>query len=389
MIHKQSFNPVPTVTRSPLRVAIVRREKNVALSMDVYADNLIAELKQIRPEWEIIEIAPEPWSDDLENLWHSGNPVKKYYERFWRHPRQVKQQTADIFHIIDHTNGHVAYWLRKLGKPVVMTCHDLVQYVYPEILRNQSRFPALSLAMWQYSVKGLNTADCVVTVSESTARDVTHWLKIPPRQVEVVANGVESVFQPLPDNIVRRWRSQYSQPGEICLLNVGSTHQRKNIETILRVVEVLIARGLKVRLWKLGDDFTPEQQQQIRARQIEPYVSFLRQPDRDALIRFYNAADVLLAPSLYEGFGLTVLEAMACGTPTIVANASSLPEVVGDAGILVEPLDVEAIADAVIRLQDSAYRQKIVQQGLARVGQFTWKQAAINLATIYEQLAWQ
>ena len=389
MIHKQPLNSVPTVTRSPLRVAIVRREKNVALSMDVYADNLIAELKQIRPEWEIIEIAPEPWSDDLENLWHSGNPVKKYYERFWRHPRQVKQQTADIFHIIDHTNGHVAYWLRKLGKPVVMTCHDLVQYVYPEILRNQSRFPALSLAMWQYSVKGLNTADCVVTVSESTARDVTHWLKIPPRQVEVVANGVESVFQPLPDNIVRRWRSQYSQPGEICLLNVGSTHQRKNIETILRVVEVLIARGLKVRLWKLGDDFTPEQQQQIRARQIEPYVSFLRQPDRDALIRFYNAADVLLAPSLYEGFGLTVLEAMACGTPTIVANASSLPEVVGNAGILVEPLDVEAIADAVIRLQDSAYRQKIVQQGLARVGQFTWKQAAINLATIYEQLAWQ
>ena len=387
MIHKQPFNPVPTVTRSPLRVAIVRREKNVALSMDVYADNLIAELKQIRPEWEIIEIAPEPWSDDLENLWHSGNPVKKYYERFWRHPRQVKQQTADIFHIIDHTNGHVAYWLRKLGKPVVMTCHDLVQYVYPEILRNQSRFPALSLAMWQYSVKGLNTADCVVTVSQNTARDVTHWLKIPPRQVEVVANGVESVFQPLPDNIVRRWRSQHSQPGEICLLNVGSTHQRKNIETILKVVEVLIARGLKVRLWKLGDDFTPEQQQQIRACQIEPYVSFLGQPDRDALIRFYNAADVLLAPSLYEGFGLTVLEAMACGTPTIVANASSLPEVVGDAGILVEPLDVEAIADAVVRLQDSAYRQKIVQQGLVRVGQFTWKQAAINLATIYEQLA--
>ena len=387
-MHK-SANPVAIKTHSPLRVAIVRREKNVALSMDVYADNLIAELKRIRPEWEITEIAPEPWSDDLENLWHSGNPLKKYYERFWRHPRQVKQLKADIFHIIDHTNGHVAYWLRELGKPVIMTCHDLVQYVYPEILRNQSRFPALSLAMWQYSVKGLNSADRVVSVSQSTARDVTHWLKIPPQQVEVVANGVDSAFQPLPDNLVRQWRSQHSQPGEICLLNVGSTHQRKNIETILKVVEMLNARGIKTRLWKLGDRFTSEQQQQICESEIEPYVSFIGQTDHDALIRFYNAADVLLAPSLYEGFGLTVLEAMACATPTIVANTSSLPEVVGDAGILVEPLDIRAIADAVVRLQDSAYRQKIVHQGLARVNRFTWKQAAVDLAAIYEQLAWQ
>ncbi|MEL6927857.1 MAG: glycosyltransferase family 1 protein [Cyanobacteria bacterium J06600_6] len=388
MIHKQYLNSAPTLVRSPLRVAIVRRQKNIALSMDVYADNLINELKQIRPEWEIMEIAPEPWGDDPENLWHSGNPLKKYYERFWRHPRRVKRQMADIFHIIDHTDGHVAYWLQKLGKPVVMTCHDLVQYVYPEILRNQSRFPALSMAVWKYSVRGLNSVDRIVTVSQNTAEDITRWLKIPSQQVETVANGVESNFRSLPDNLVAKWRSQYSQSGEICLLNVGSTHQRKNIETILQVVATLVARGIAVRLWKLGSDFTPQQQQQIRDLQIESSVSFLGQQNQDALVHFYNAADVLLAPSLYEGFGLTVLEAMACGTPTIAANASSLPEVVGDAGILVEPLDVKAIADAIVRLQqDSDFRQTIVQKGLVRVRQFTWKQAAVDLAAVYESLA--
>lgn len=102
-----------------MRVAIVRREAKVAFSMDVYTDNLVAELKELRPNWSIIEIAPQAWSDDLENLWHSGNPLRKYYERFYNHPRVVNQMEADIFHIIDHTDGHLAYGLKKDRKSVV------------------------------------------------------------------------------------------------------------------------------------------------------------------------------------------------------------------------------------------------------------------------------
>ena len=94
-----------------MRLAIVRRELGVALSMDVYADNLVAGLKALRPEWQITEIAPEPWSQS-DNLWQSGSGFRKYYERLWRHPRAVSQVEGDISHIIDHSNAQVDYWLK-------------------------------------------------------------------------------------------------------------------------------------------------------------------------------------------------------------------------------------------------------------------------------------
>lgn len=375
-------------TRRSLRVAIVRREPKVALSMDVYADNLLAQLRAIRPDWEFIEIAPQPWSSNAEDLWNSGNPLRKYYERFWQHPRQVQKQQADIFHIIDHTNGHVAYWLKNQGKPVVITCHDLVQYVYPEILRDRAKIPALSLAMWQYSVKGLKIAQRAIAVSQHTAQDLTHWLKIDPQEIEVVPNGVSEKFRPLPVAEVAQWRSQYAKSEEICLLNVGSSHQRKNIETVLQVMATLLERGQAARLWKLGADFTAEQQQFIRRHHLEKQINYLGKPSLEELILFYNAADVLVAPSLYEGFGLTVLEAMACGLPTIVSNVSALPEVVGKAGIQVEPTDTGAIVRAISQLQeDPIYRQSLKEAGLAQVKQFSWRRAAQMLAQIYEEIA--
>ena len=387
MILKELGTKTKSTGRS-LRIAIVRREPNVALSMDVYADNLLAQLRAIRPNWEFIEIAPQPWSRNAENLWHSGNPLRKYYERFWQHPRQVQKQQADIFHIIDHTNGHVAYWLKKQRKPVVITCHDLVQYVYPEILRDQAKIPALSLAMWQYSVKGLKIAQRAIAVSQHTANDLTRWLEVDPQQIEVVPNGVNEEFRPLPVAEVAQWRSQYAKSEEICLLNVGSSHQRKNIETILQVMATFLEQGQAARLWKLGADFTAEQQQFIRDRHLEQHIDYLGKPSFKELTIFYNAADVLVAPSLYEGFGLTVLEAMACGLPTIVSNVSALPEVVGKAGIQVEPKDTRAIVRAISQLQaDPSYRQSLKEAGLAQVKQFSWRRAAQKLAQIYEAIA--
>ena len=371
-----------------MRVAIVRRESNVALSMDVYADNLISELKAIHPEWEIIQIAPQPWSDDLENLWHSGNPLRKYYERFFKHPRAVSQLEVDLFHIIDHTNGHVAYWLKKSDKPIIITCHDLVQYIYPEILKNHSHFPALSMAVWQYAIKGITVANFTIAVSTNTAKDITNWLNIDPKHVAVVPNGVESEFHPLSPEVVKNWRQQYvNSPEEICLLNVGSTHQRKNNITILKVVKAIADLSIPVRLWKIGEKFTTEQKQFISEHALDKYITLIEKANREALICFYNAADVMLAPSLYEGFGLTIVEAMACGTPVITSNVSSLPEVAGDGAILVNPTDVEAMTQAIFRLQkDTVYRQNLINKGLAKAKTFTWRKTAENTAKVYQQL---
>ncbi|MGL5874477.1 MAG: glycosyltransferase family 4 protein [Xenococcaceae cyanobacterium] len=370
-----------------MRVSIVRREPGVALSMDVYANNLIAGLKVLRPNWAIEEIAPEPWSKDA-NLWHSGTGLRKYYERFWRHPRAVRQQSADLFHIIDQSNAHVAYWLKKTDRPVVVTCHDMVHFVCPEILRDQCRFPAVSLASWKFSVGGMRATDRVMAVSEDTAKDITKMLGIDPDKIVAIPNGVDRLFRPLSSVEIESVRQRYKASAEtICLLNVGSTHQRKNIMTVLQVLKILLDRGRSVRLWRVGDDFTIEQKAFIEAHNLEGAIEQIGKRSQAELLYIYNGADVLLAPSLYEGFGLTPLEAMACGTPTIGSNISAIPEVVGDAGILVDdPLNAPEIASLVIRLQDEpSYRNTLVTKGLERVKQYTWLRTAEEVARTYEQ----
>jgi glycosyltransferase involved in cell wall biosynthesis len=371
-----------------MKIAIVRREPKVAFSMDVYADNLVAELKELRPDWEILEIAPQPWSKNSENLWRTGNPLRKYYERFYQHPKAVKQVDADLFHIIDHSDAHIAYGLKKIGKPVVVTCHDLVQFIYPEIMKNQARFPSFSLAVWQYCVKGITLADSTIAVSSNTAKDVAHWLNVTPDKIAVVPNGVDTVFDLIDKKAVADWKQQYTKsPNEICLLHVGSNQQRKNIETVLKVIKAIADQDIPVRLWKVGGDLYPEQEQYIAANNLGEHITLVSNPEPQALINFYNAADVLVAPSLYEGFGLTVLEAMACGTPTITSNVSSIPEVAGDAAVLVDPTDVVAITEAVLRInRDPAFRQDLIDRGLARVKEFSWKKTAEQTAQLYEQV---
>jgi glycosyltransferase involved in cell wall biosynthesis len=371
-----------------MKIAIVRREPKAALSMDIYADNLVAELKELKPDWEILEIAPQSWSENLQENWQA-NPLRKYYERFYRHPQAVKQVDADLFHIIDHSDAHIAYGLKKIGKPVVVTCHDLVQFIYPEIMQNEARFPAFSLAVWQYCVRGITVADSTIAVSSNTGKDIAHWLNVAPGKIAIVPNGVgTTVFNTLDKKAVADWKQKHTgSPDEICLLHVGSNQQRKNVETVLKVIKAIAEQGIPVRLWKVGGDFYPEQRQYIEAHNLSKYITAVSNPEQKTVINFYNAADVLVAPSLYEGFGLTVLEAMACGTPIITSNVSAIPEVAGDAAVLVDPTDVVAIADAVLRIhRDRDFRQELIDRGFARIKEFSWKKTAEKTAQLYEQV---
>mgnify|MGYP000040805853 CR=1 FL=1 len=370
-----------------VRVTMVRRERNISTSMDVYADSLIAELRVARPGWLIQEISPQPWNKDGHS-WRSGIGLRKYYERLWRHPRAVEQLESDIFHILDHSDAHVARWLKNKDRAVVVTCHDLVQFVYPEILKDVSRFPAVSLASWKYSVTGMKHADRVVSVSSNTASDVAQMLKLAPEKITVIPNGVDTYFQPLPSQEVADIRTQYEGSQEtFCLLNVGVTQQRKNISTVLRVLAKVSAIGIPVRLWKVGDGFTDEQQNFIQTHNLESMIVLLGKPDKETLRKLYNAADSLIAPSLYEGFGLTVIEAMACGTPVITSNVSSLPEVVGDAAVSVAPLDVDAMAAAVCKIRQNVdYRGQLIEKGILRAKTFTWQNTAQQVADVYETI---
>ena len=366
-----------------MRIAIARTMPE--FSMDVYAEGLVSGLRAVRPDWEIVELFPHPIDRKSRSSWVR---VRKYYERFWNFPRCLTQQNTDIVHIVEAADAHMVYWLRKTAKRTVVTCHDLINYFYSDNRVASVQLPLVSHQMWLHAIRGMRYADRVVAVSAATAKDTVQILNLEPTRISVVPNAVEAVFQPLSENQVQSIRQKYAiQPSTLCLLNVGSDHRRKNLLNILQSLAVLQQVGLSFVFWKVGSDFTVEQKELIQHLQLEQIVRYWGKPDRATLVELYNAADLLVSPSLFEGFGMTLLEAMACGTPVITSNVSSMPEVVGDSGMLVDPNSPQAIADAVLHLyKNPTLYTDLVEKGLARVKPFTWQNTAEQVATIYEKL---
>lgn len=366
-----------------MRIAILRSTSQSSFSMKVYANNIVKGLREVRPEWDIVDLSPKV--STLRPLGSAGRAAGKYYERYWRYPLSFKHQSADIFHVVDHSDGHLVPWLKQFGKTVVITCHDLINLVQPEMYRGLSLAPVISLNTWRWSVHRMTAADQIIAVSSHTAKDVSEQLGIASSTITTVPNAVSQFFQPLPPEEVLAFRHQHKvSPDTFCLLNVGSNNPRKNVSAILHVMRLLKERQQPIHFWKAGSDFNAEQYEFIDSHRLGDCISYLGKPDDSMLIKLYSAADVLLAPSLYEGFGLTVLEAMACGTPVITSNVSSLPEVAGDAAITVAPTDYSSMADAVERLrQDANFRQHLIGAGHARAKTFTWLNTAEQVAQVY------
>lgn len=370
-----------------MRIAIVRRTPQISYSMDVYADGLVSGLKTVRPNWEFIQIVPEK----LQQGSSLFNGLNKYYQRYWNYPRYIKKQDVDLFHVIDHSDGHIAYWLKDSAKPTVITCHDLVNFVQPENARTQARIANISMAAWKWAVRGLRKADHIISVSNHTAKDVKEILDIKSERITVVPNAVEPRFHQLSHTEIAAFRQQHKiSPETICLLNVGSNQPRKNVITVLKVLKALKAKGLPIHFFRTGQDFSQEFKTFIQTHNLSDCITDFGRPDNTTLTKIYNAADILVSPSLYEGFGMTLLEAMACGTPVITSNVTSLPEVAGDAGIVVNPTDVDAIVEAVFHLyNDDEYRKILINKGLERVKLFTWEATAEKVAQGYEKLIQQ
>lgn len=244
------------------------------------------------------------------------------------------------------------------------------------------------MTLWQQAVQSMKQANHVITVSAHTKQDTVEHLGISPKDITVIHNAVNNGFRPLNPEHNRAVRERYSLAnGTFCLLNVGSNNARKNISAILSVIDRLKSQELPVVFWKAGADFDLSQKQFIQTRGLGSVVRYLGKPTEETLVELYNAADCLIAPSLYEGFGFTILEAMACGTPVITANVSAMPEVAGDAALLVDPNDIEVIARAVQDLHTHPEKAKaLVRKGLTRVQNFSWENTAEQAAQVYEQV---
>lgn len=290
-------------------------------------------------------------------------------------PLQLAQLRPDLLH-------GMGYALPLMWRgPSLVTIYDLSFLRYPERLGAARR-----LYLRAITRVSARQARRVIAISESGKTEIAGLLGVPPGQIDVAVPGVGPEFRPLPDREVADFRIRHNLPGRF-ILHVGTLEPRKNLETLLHAYARLPQRPA-VRLalvggrgWQTGPIFAL-----IEALGLQQDVWLPGYVSNEALPMWYNAADLFVYPSLYEGFGLPILEAMACGLPVIASDTTSLPEAVGPGGLLVPPLDAEAWAQAMARLlDDAALRQEQIERGRRWAGQFTWNNTARLTAAAYRR----
>ena len=280
-----------------------------------------------------------------------------------------------------HATEHLLMPLR--GVPTVLTVHDLIFRRFPRY-HKRLNYCYLNLAMPLYARR----AEAIIAISECTRRDLIAAYGLPPEKVTVVYEAAAPRFVPPPAGELARVRARYGLP-ERFLLTVGTIEPRKNLSRLLTSFEALAQQELVDAWlivgrpgWLYDDFFARLKASPFRERIILP--GFV--PDED-LPAINAAATVAVLPSLYEGFGLPVLEAMACGAPVVCSETSSLPELGGDAARYFNPTDTEAMTAVLTQvLADEALRREMSSQGLQQAARFSWERAARETRALYDSL---
>jgi glycosyltransferase involved in cell wall biosynthesis len=295
----------------------------------------------------------------------------------WTLGAELASLCLDVWHATDFIPP--AWGVRRL----VITVHDLNFLYYPQYLTADARRYYNAQIAWAVA-----RADAILADSYATQRDLERLLHVPSARVTVAHLAAEEGFRPLPQAETRAILLRYGlEPGY--LLFVGTWEPRKNLPGLLEALALLHAAGEKRRLviagrpgWLYDDIFARVQQ-----LHLEAWVRFVEAVPPDDLAALYNGALLLTMPSFYEGFGFPALEAMQCGTPTVVADRASLPEVVGDAGMLINPDDPATLADAFRRIaQDPDWRAQLSAAGLKQAARFQWDAAARITLGVYQQV---
>lgn len=298
----------------------------------------------------------------------------------WLMPWRGRWDRLDLYHGPNfkmHTTG-------RYGG--IVTIHDLWLARHPEYSRKLLGQAGSS----RRAIATAKRARKVVTVSEFSAREMEILYGIPRDHVRVIHNGVSEDFTPLcTDEIKTEVRARWSLPLAGYLLFVGGADPRKNHVGFLQAVARCRAQLEGRAIVLVGDAEHAQGSYQATARSLglERDVRCTGRLDREDLRRLYSCADVFVFPSRYEGFGMPVLEAMACGAPTITSSSSSLPEVAGDAALLVDPDDVEGLARGMVDIvSDPELQRSLRGRGFERARLFTWQRAAVAIQALYREL---
>ncbi len=317
--------------------------------------------------------------------WRPTRITPRWFARLWHRlqlPLPVETFTGRVrlFHATDFTLPPTLP-----GTKTLLTVHDLSFVRAPE-----TSTPVLKAYLDRVVPRSARRATHVLADSQATKDDLIELYGMPPEKITVLLSGVNPEFKPVTDtNSLRAVRQRYQIPDNPYILSIGTVQPRKNYARLITAlaalgpahedVHLVIAGG---RGWLDSPIFRAVYDQGLEDR--VHFIGFARDEDLPAL---YSGAACLAYPSLYEGFGFPVLEAMACATPVVTSTISSMPEVAGDAALLVDPYSVEAIAEALGRLlSDSELRETLVRRGIEQAAQFTWSRTAWQLREIYDSI---
>lgn len=347
---------IASYTTSLLEVLAARAESSGEFSLHLYAGD--------------VDAGPGDWEQALGHLPASA----------MRHPsRHPDRDDLDLFHTTSFTDTGF------FDGPVLFTVHDLTFLTHPEYHRSVNRAHCLRAtlrAIWQDAILAVD--------SQATADEVRRWFHVPSERMQVVYPAPASVFVALEDGELaaakRRLADRFGLESPF-VLSVGTLEPRKNVA---RLIEAYLGLDQALRSdtslvlvgdggWKQQEVFTAERPESVRR---------LGKVEERDLVALYNAASVVAYPSLVEGFGLPVVEAMACGTPVLTSNVSSLVEVGGDAAVCVDPLDVPAIRGGLESLLgDPSLRRRCREAGFRHAAGFSWHTAADQVIAIYREMA--
>ncbi|HLZ07477.1 MAG TPA: glycosyltransferase family 1 protein [Chloroflexota bacterium] len=314
------------------------------------------------------EVDSLAWLDLRHTRLPTQRPIVRVYWEQILFSLEIRRYSVDLI----HCPAYAAPLLESSRS--VVTFHDLSFLLMPSAFSWSNR-----QYLTQISRLAAGRAARFIAVSETTRRDMIGLLGIRPEQIDVVYNGVDRGFQPVTDEaVVADFRRKMGLPDQF-ILYLGTLEPRKNIPVLIRAYAVARQRGVQVPLVVAGGSGWGD----LRLRELiaelglEKAVRLIGYVPLEDQVMWYNSATLFAYPSLYEGFGLPVIEAMACGTPVVTSNRSSLPEVVGDAGIQVDPRDPTALADALVSLlRDEDARADLSSRGLVRARTFTWERSA-------------
>ncbi len=313
------------------------------------------------------------------------NSIEKSKEKFWEEvhiPACLTDEKIDIYHVPQNGIG------LPLSKqcPFVVTIHDLIPYVYPETV-GRGYLKVFLAQMLEIVEK----ADKIITVSKWSKRDLMHILNVPAEKISVTYEAPEPIYQPINKQLAKKFVAENYGLQKDYILYIGGFSPRKNVKGLINAFRDILPdlkRDVQlVLVGKQARDFN-ELVLLIEALGLQDKIIWTGFAPVDDLPYIYNASEAFVYPSMYEGFGLPALEAMACGTPTITANTSSIPEVVGKSALLFNPFDSSQLAEALYNvLTNQELCQSLSQKGLKRAKKFSWRKTALGTLTVYQEIA--